>query len=956
MTRMRFLTPSLIAIATATVAQIAAPAAAQTAAAPKPAPVAQIARAIDIPYQEFTLRNGLRVIVHTDRKAPIVAVSVWYDVGSKHEPEGRTGFAHLFEHLMFNGTENVPGDFFDPLREIGATDVNGTTSFDRTNYFETVPRPALERALFLESDRMGYLLGAVTQELLDEQRGVVQNEKRQGDNQPYGLVRYKLSEGIYPPGHPYHHSVIGSMADLSAARLDDVKNWFRSYYGPNNAILVLAGDIDAAEARPLVEKYFGAIPSGPETVTPKITIPTLAEAKSEVIKDRVATTRIYRLWPVPGYKNADAVQLDIAASVLGGLASSRLETALVREDKLAVSAFAFNQSLTDAGSFGVGIDVRPGVDKAAAIARMDAVIADLVANGPTADEVQRVATNTLSGRLAGLEAVGGFGGKAVTLAQGALFAGDPAFYKKQLAALAAATPADVRAVMQKWLTRPAYTLTVEPGERENYVEATPVAKAAPAPAAAAAPVAKVDRGTRPEVGSIADLSFPKVERTKLSNGIELVYAQRTAVPVTQIAMSFDAGVAADPDGKLGTQSLTLGVMDEGTTTLNSLQLAEARERLGARITSDSSADRTTLQLYTPSANLAGSVALAADIVKNPAFAPAEVDRVRNQLLAGIQAELNNPQGVAQRVTPRLLFGDAHPYAKLAAGSGDPAAVAKLTRDDLVAFHRSWIRPDKAKFFIVSDQPLSAVKAALEAQFGGWSAPGAPGVKAFGVQPVQTKPKIVLIDRPNSPQSLIVGAQLTSLDPKSDLLPTLTSNEILGSGFLSRINLDLREAKGWSYGSRGGFGLNERAVSYVVNAPVQADKTGPAIESLQQVIGGFLNDKGTTKVEFDRTINGEIRELAGLYETGGAVLTAMQSNDRFGRPDNYYSTVAAEYRTLQPTQLDAAARAAIDPKNFVWVVVGDASKVRSQLDSIGLPVEVMPAAAAAMPATAGRPAK
>ena len=257
---------------------------AQTAPA---APVSVLAKSVDIPYTQFTLKNGLRVIVHTDRKAPIVAVSIWYNVGSKMEPAGKTGFAHLFEHLMFNGSENAPGDFFVPLKEVGATDFNGTTYFDRTNYFETVPTPALERALFLESDRMGYLTGAITQSVLDEQRGVVQNEKRQGDNEPYGLVEYKQLSGLFPKGHPYEHSTIGSMADLDAASLADVKDWFKTRYGPNNAVLVLAGDIDAATAKTLAEKYFGGIPAGPKTALPLAPVPTLARPSMK--RSRIAS-------------------------------------------------------------------------------------------------------------------------------------------------------------------------------------------------------------------------------------------------------------------------------------------------------------------------------------------------------------------------------------------------------------------------------------------------------------------------------------------------------------------------------------------------------------------------------------------------------------------------------------------------------------------------------------------
>lgn len=928
---------------------LAAPVAARPA---DPAPVADLIKSVDIPYESFTLSNGLRVLVHTDRKAPVVAVSTWYDVGSKHEPKGKTGFAHLFEHLMFNGTENVPGDFFEPMRSAGATDMNGTTSFDRTNYYQTVPTAALDRVLFMESDRMGYLLGAVTQGVLDEQRGVVQNEKRQGDNQPYGLVRYKMVEGLFPSGHPYHHSTIGSMADLSAASLADVKTWFRSYYGPNNAVVALAGDIDVATARPLMEKYFGGIPRGPAVTAPAAPLPTLPAPVSETIRDRVANTRLYRLWAVPGLRDGDAALLDVTAGALGGLASSRLENELVRKSRVAVSVSSFNQSLTQVGMFGIVVDVRPGVDPKEAAARLDAVLADYLRTGPTEDEVRRVATTAIAGRLSALEAVGGGGGKAGTLASGLIFAGDPEYYRKELAALAAATPVAVRAASAKWLSRPVYSLTVEPGPRDpvpavtGAPATTPGNNAAPQPATAEGP-AKATRGALPEVGEVRDIRFPDVQRARLSNGIELVYARQTAVPATRAVISFDAGIVVDPADRLGLGNLTLALIDEGTKTRDSVALAEAQERLGAQLFTTNDADRSRVGVFAPSANLDAAVELLGDVVRNPAFAPTEVERVRGQTLARIGAELTSPAGLAQRALPRLVHGPASPYAKLAGGTGDPAAIKAIAREDLVAFHQRWLRPDKAKLFVVSDRPLAEVKAAFDRALGDWRAAGqggakpAPAAAAAGT----ATPRIVLIDRPDSPQSLITGGQITPLDARSELLPVLSANEVLGSGFLSRINMDLRESKGWSYGVRGGVQRLERAVAYAINAPVQADKTGPALASLREQIGGFLTTSGVTPVEFTRTIQGQTRELAGNFETSARVLSAMETNDLFGRPDDYYDTIAQKYRALTAPQLDAAARGAIDPNRFVWVIVGDAAKVRGQLDSLGLPVEVVASGAA-----------
>lgn len=930
------------ALVLAGAACVVSPAMAQTAA-PAPAPVATLVKAVDIPYEQFTLPNGLRVVVNTDRKAPIVAVSVWYNVGSTFEPAGRTGFAHLFEHLMYNGSENAPGDFFEPLKSVGATDYNGTTSYDRTNYFETVPLAALDRALFLESDRMGYLTGAITQGVLDEQRGVVQNEKRGNDNQPYGLLQYAITEGLFSATNPYGHSVIGSMADLDRASLTDVKGWFHDHYGPNNAVLVLAGDIDAKTARPLVEKYFGGIARGPDSRQPGAPIPTLPARKDVTIQDRVAATLITRNWVVPGMRDKDAAALSVAASVLGGLASSRLDNILVKKEKLAVQAGAYVQSLTELGIFGVNAVVRPGVDAAVVQKRLDEIIADFVKTGPTADEVQRSLTSVVSRRISGLESVGGFGGKAVALAGGALYMNDPGYYKKELAKLAAQTPASVQAAAQKWLSRPTAAITVVPGARPAYEEAKVPPKVAVTPAPET-PV-KGTRGPLPAVGQVADLSFPKVERTTLSNGIEMVYAQRATVPITQAVVSFDAGVAADVADKLGTQQLTLEMLDEGTPKLDSIQLAEAKERLGVDISTGFNADRTTIGLRAPSANLVAGVDLLGDIVTTPAFPEAELGRVKNQQLAGIAQELTSPDALARRVMPKYLYGAESPYAKQA-GGGDPRAVATLTRGDLVAFEQAWLRPDKAKIFVVSDRPLAEVKAAFDQRFGAWKASGTAGTKTFPTTAFKPSPKIILVDRPDSPQSVIAGAAPTPLKGTDDLLPIEVANDALGGDFLSRINMNLREDKHWSYGAGGGFANNIYAAPYAVRAPVQADKTGASLAEVRGEITGFVGAKPMTKVEFDRTVTGATRALVGDFETSGNVLNAMQQNDRFDRPDDYYATITQKYRALTLPQVDAAAKRAIDPKAFTWVIVGEAAKVRPQLDSAGLPVEVIPAASVA----------
>jgi len=917
---------------------------------PQGAPISALVKDVSIPYSTFTLKNGLRVVVHEDHKAPIVAISVWYHVGSKDEPAGRTGFAHLFEHLMFGGSEHSDTSWFGPMQSIGATDLNGTTNFDRTNYFETVPKGALERALFMESDRMGHLLPAVTQQKLDIQRGVVQNEKRGDDNEPGGLLQYSIQQTLFPAGNPYHHTVIGSMTDLDKASLDVVKDWFRSHYGPNNAVLVLAGDITAAEAKPLAEKYFGDIPAGPKSIPAAAAVPTLPAKVVKTFHDEVANTTIYRMWAVPGITAKDTNALEMAASILGGLASSRLDNELVRDKKTAVSVSADVDDYERVGEFSIQATVKPGVDPKLVGQQVDAIVADFIRNGPTADELKRAKTSDIASTIKGLESVGGFGGKAVTLARGAVFADDPGFYKKELEEEAALTPAQVQAAAKKWLSRPVFAFTLEPGKRDPYEESKLAGDTAgkgggghvtAAPkAAAATTTAGVDRSQLPPVAQIADLKFPTVEHASLSNGIPVLFAYRGGVPAVRVSIVFDAGNAADPKTALGTQSFMLGMLDEGTDKYGSVEIAEAKENLGANIAASPSMDRSSVYLSALKANLPQSLDLMADIVRHPAFAPAEVSRVRNQQLAAIADEAKQPVGLALRTLPPILYGPAHPYGVPFTGSGDPAAVAKLSSADLAAFHDSWLRPDNATIFVVGDTTLGEVMPLLEKSFGDWRASGPKPAKNFAVPIAPQGSKILLLDRPNTPQSLIFGGEILPLQGTDDLVALTQANDVLGGSFLSRLNSDLRETKHWSYGVSGFISRPQHQIPYLIYAPVQTDQTGPSIAAIRGDITTFLNGKGVTPEELNRTITGSIRELPGEFETSAAVMSGMESNVLYRRPDNYYETLASRYRGLTAAQLDAAAKAVIDPNKLTWVVIGDAAKVKPQLDPLGIPVQVV----------------
>ncbi|WP_314714160.1 pitrilysin family protein [Sphingobium yanoikuyae] len=954
LTRMSRRLPLMLGLSALALAPLgsAAQAAPATAAA-APAPLSSLVSAVDIPYQEFRLPNGLRVIVHTDRKAPIVAVSVWYHVGSRFEPAGKTGFAHLFEHLMFYGSENADGPFFGRLEDIGATDWNGTTWFDRTNYFETVPTGALDRALFLESDRMGHLLGAVTQTKLDAQRGVVQNEKRMGENEPYGLVEYAQLAGMLPEGHPYRHSTIGSMADLNAASLADVQSWFKTHYGPNNATLVLAGDIDVPTARAKVEKWFGNIASGPAPQDVDATVPTLDKDVEKVMHDNVAATRLYRNWIVPGVNSPDLQQLDLALSVFGGLGSSRLDNILVRDEKVAVAVKASIQPFEKLSMVEITVDVKPGQDPVAVGKRLDALLADYLAEGPSADEVLRAATQQLSGTIGGLEKVGGFSGKAVTLAEGAVYSDDPGKYKKDLAIYAAATPPSVSAAARKWLGRPVFRLTVSPGERS--AEDNALAGNAPSGSATMHPAHFRDpNGPAPKAGTpppptkvaeppiepVKDLVFPPVERAKLSNGMSVVFSRRATVPVVKVSVAFDAGNAADNRQKLGTAALTTALLDEGTTSRNSVQISEEQERLGAGISAANSMDATNVGLYALKPNLDASLGLLADIIRNPAFDPKEVERLRSQMLTRIAAEKTQPMAIAQRMLPSMLYGQAHPYGIPFTGSGTESGVKAVTRADLVAFHDTWMRPDNATIFATGDTTLAELLPLLEKRFGDWKAPAiAKGAKLFRMDRMMRPSRIVLIDKPQSPQSMILAGQLTNKSGTDNPVTLITANEVLGGSTTSRLTMDLREAKGWAYGAGTGMPGVKETIPLLVYAPVQTDKTGESIIAARQDIKDFLTSKGTTQAERDQTINGQILSLPGSFETSSDLLSAMMRNNLLGRPDDYYATLPATYRAITAAQMDQAAREAINPDRLIWVVVGDAKLVKPQLDAVGLPVEM-----------------
>jgi predicted Zn-dependent peptidase len=906
-----------------------------------------LAATVDIPYSEFTLPNGLRVVVHEDHKAPIVAVNLWYHVGSKDEKPGKTGFAHLYEHLMFEGSENHKGKYFDPFEKVGATDQNGTTNTDRTNFFENVPTTAIDMALWMESDRMGHLLGGVDQATLDQQRGVVQNEKRGDENQPYGRVDDAMQAAMYPVAHPYHHTTLGSMADLSNASLDDVKTWFRTWYGPNNAVLVLAGDIDEATAKAKVARYFGDIPASPTNPMPKPWVAPRDKSTRGTMNDRVAQVRIYREWNVPEFGNPDLDRLQLFAQVLGGSRSSRLDIRLVHHDKLAdhVSAYASSSEL--GSSFYITADVKQGVDPARVEAIIDEELQRLLRDGPSADETTRARTVFKAGFIRGIERIGGFGGKADALAECAVFTGNPGCFRDSLKVLDTATPAELKSAADHWLGKGDFTLVVSPGALPPTVADASTANEPYATRERKIPAidpkfkvtkSDVDRSKGvPEVTSFPDLKFPTLQRTTLSNGIKVVLAERHEIPLVQMRMEFDGGYAADRGRKLGTSNFTMGMLDEGAGNYDALALGDREESLGATISTGASLDGDTAVLSALKDNLDPSLALYADVIRRPTFAPSEIDRVRQTWLAGIKQEKTQPIGVALRLLPPLLFGPNHPYAVPLSGTGTAGSIRSLTREDLIAFHHQWVRPDNATLMIVGDTTLVEIVPMLEKLFGDWKAP-AESLPQLAITDVAlpSKPRVVLVDQPGSNQANILVGQVV---PSSmDIEPALEfnmANDVLGGEFSSRLNTNLREDKHWAYGASS-FNISAKGQRpWIALAAVQIDKTAESAQEMRREISEFANGKAPiTDAEIARSKANTVRSLPGAYETGSGVLESIGNIVRYHRPDDYIQTFKARLDRMPDSAIrDAAGR--LVPTGLTWIVVGDLSKIEAPVRALNI---------------------
>jgi zinc protease len=875
---------------------------------------------IDIPYKKFVLKNGLTLIVHEDHKAPIVAVNVWYHVGSKNEKLGKTGFAHLFEHLMFTGSENFRGSgdqraFFEVMERLGATDLNGTTSPDRTDYFENVPKNAVDVALWLESDRMGHLLGAIDKTKLDTQRGVVQNEKRQNENEPYGIVEELLTKGTAPPGHPYSWTVIGSMEDLNAASLEDVKTWFQTYYGAANVVLVVAGDIDADSAFKKVEQYFGDIPAGPPVAKYDRWIPHIGGTRRQRVSDRVPQARLYKVWAIPPYGEAETVYVDLVADVLASGKTSRLYKRLVYDEQIATDVSVSIDAREICSGFIITATARPGQDLARIEKAVDEELARFLAKGATQKELERVKVGKISSFVRGIERIGGFGGKSDILAMNQTFRGDPEFYKTILKYEREATGRDVLEAARKWLQDDVYILEVHPYPEYETTSAN------------------VNRSKLPTPGSPPEVKFPTLQRAKLSNGLNVILAERHSIPVVNFSLQVNAGYAADQFATPGTARLAMAMLDEGTAKRTSLQISEELDLLGASIGTGSSLDSSSVQLSALTATLDPSLDIYADVILNPVFPEADFKRLQKQLLAGIQQEKTEPVSMALRVFPKILYGAGHAYGNPFTGSGTEASVSKLTRADAQKFHQTWFKANNATLIIVGDTTLKEMTPKLEKLFAGWK-PGEVPAKNIGKVEHQKKPSIYLIDRPDSLQSVIFAGNVAPPKANPEEIAIETMNNVLGGTFTSRVNLNLREDKHWSYGAFTFIPGARGQRPFIAYAPVQTDKTKESMLEMDKELKGILGKVPITEDELTKSQQNQTLQLPGTWETSSAVEGSIGEIVRFGLPDDYFVTYPDKVRALSVNDLSKAASQVVHTESLVWVVVGDRSKIEPGIRELG----------------------
>ena len=887
-------------------------------------------------FEKYKLKNGLDVILVEDHRLPLVAVNLWYHVGPANEKQGRTGFAHLFEHMMFQGSKHVgDDDHFKMLEGAGASDINGTTGFDRTNYFQTLPSNQLELALWLESDRMGFLLDTLDDRKLANQRDVVRNERRQSrENQPYGLVNEGMYHQLFPKNHPYYAVVIGSHADIEAARLADVREFFKLYYAPNNASLAIVGDIDKAKTKALIEKYFGPIPAGQPVPKIDATTPPITAERRAVVTDQVELPRVYMSWITdPIYKPGNA-EADLLSRIIGGGKYSRLYKRLVYEKQIAQDVSAFNQSAALGSVFVITATAKPGVKPEDLEKAIDEELDAVRKEGVRADELEGARNLIQTQIVRGLETLGGFGGVADRLNQYNHYLGDPGYLAQDLGRYDAVTPAAAQKLAQEKLTRDKRVVVYGvPGKKviDDPPKTAEGEKAEAKPAAAAAASQEPDwRATPPGAGSASQLSLPVPKKFKLANGLTVLLVEQHNLPMLSAGLAVLSGSEANPVDKPGLASFTADMLDEGTNKRSTLQLAEDAARLGASLSTGSFSDASIVNVSALKKNADAAFELMSDVALNPSFAQKEIDRVRNTRLTLIQQQRDNPNALAGRVFNNAVYGDKHPYGFHELGTTDSNKA--ITRDDMLGFWKAGYVPGNAALVVAGDITEKELRALAEKHFGGWTG-SVPPARRTDVGAAAAR-RIVVVDKPGAPQTALRIGHVGVARSSPDYVPLEVMNLGLGGLFSSRINMNLREKNGYTYGAFSAFEFRRGQGPFYTGSGVRTNVTAPAVKEVFSEIERMRTTRMTDD-ELKTAKDSFSRSLAGLFETTGRTVGTIGNLFIYDLPPDFYSTLPARIDAVTAADVQRVAEKYLKPDSTVVVAVGDRGKIEPELQKLNM---------------------
>jgi zinc protease len=870
-----------------------------------------------LPLDTVLLSNGLKVLLHQDRSLPVVAVHVCYHVGSKDESPERTGLAHLFEHLMFEGSARHDADYFRPLQEAGAM-VNGSTGHDTTQYYEVVPANFLERALWLEADRMGGLLPALSEAKLDNQRSVVKNERLQRiDNQPYGRVGEELFSLLYPEPHPYHWPIIGWMKHLDTIQMDDVQQFFREHYHPRQAVLTLAGDFDRDQALSLIEKHFGSIPAGLPSgkvrgpLTPRPT--EIVGEYRRTMDEPVALGRIDIAWPsVPRFAQDEAA-LDILSLILGDSKDSRLRRRLEREETLAHSIDAYHQSLALAGYFGICGYALPAVE----LTRIEANILDEIQRfqqqGPTEEELVRARRWFANRCYSRVETVLS---KAEMLQRFTFHRGDvrDEMLFEEIARYDSVDADDVVRVAREYLGENRIVIGVRPG-----APPTTVALGNVAASTSDKERAPVDESLLP--GPTADPSFrmPTVESYSLGP-ILVRHVVSRKLPRVTMQLVVDAGARREPSDRLGVARLTADCLEEGTRSRDPLAIARELEHLGATISVDSGIETVALSMRSLRSTLADAAEIFADILTEPRFDLADVDRERDRLLAELAHHEKQPRSLADDLIDEVIFGKHHPYGR--PSDGTLASVPPIDVGMLREHHQRFYVPSGATLVVVGDVSRDEMEGILRERLGDWLArqdlsPWTPG------PPAQTDPtRLHIIDRPEAAQSVLRVGRLATGRDTPDYYAMVLLNTILGGSFSSRLNATLREEMGLTYGVQSSFVLRRETGSFLVGTDVDSRVTRQAIRAMFDVMAGPLGDHPISADELADAKAYITRRFPARFETQSGILSQLVHTSVYGLPADYYEHYLDRINAVTGDDMERIAREYLDPARMRVVIVGN----------------------------------